>query len=141
MRRLPEQWLKWLNPAVGTFFDLEHQVTKLCIKAREKRSPDLQLRNERTIFDALTHSSVPPREQTLDRLQDESILVLFGGLDTTGRFLTVMLCYLITYPIVLAKIRMELHSLIKMSSEQFTWSQLEALPYLVKSDLRSPNPV
>ena len=51
------------------------------------------------------------------RLKDESILVLFAGLDTTGRFLTALLCYMLMHPTVLTKLRSELQSLMYTSGE------------------------
>jgi hypothetical protein len=136
MKALPEPVLEWLNPALGTFFKLDHKVTALCAKALEKGSPDPQLGQERTIFDALTDASVPPQEKTLIRLKDESILVLFAGLDTNGRFLSAMLCYMLTYPAVLAKLRSELESAVQTLGKPLSWIQLEQLPYLVSADRR-----
>lgn len=98
MRLLPKRAVRWLNPAVGFFFDLEDKITTLCVKALEQRTSDPHVGVDRTIFDALTADNVPPQEKTLSRLKDESILVLFAGLDTAGRFLSAMVCYmLITY--------------------------------------------
>jgi hypothetical protein len=85
----------------------------------------------KTLFDALVHPSIPAQERTLQRLKDESALILFAGLDTTARFLTAAAVYLITYPAVLGKLREELRPLADGQEFKPTWNQLEALPYLV----------
>jgi cytochrome P450 len=130
MEKLPERWLKWLSPAIGTFIDLVHRMEDICITAREQAKTRAHSTTQKTIFDALTDPSVPPEEQTLLRLKDESILLIFAGLDTTARFLTAALCYMATYPAILAELRKELAGL---ESTKPTLTQLEALPYLVRN--------
>jgi hypothetical protein len=59
MQRLPEKWLMWLNPDIGTFFDLERKITKLCELALDRAASASQPSREKTILDALTASKVP----------------------------------------------------------------------------------
>ncbi|KAH7092140.1 benzoate 4-monooxygenase cytochrome P450 [Paraphoma chrysanthemicola] len=133
LQRLPERWITWLNPAVATFFDLERKITDLCHQARQRQ--DMKVSNsDRTIFDALTGPNVPEQEKSLARLKDESQLVLFAGLDTTARALTAMVCYMATYPDVLAKLRTELQSAWVHAEDQPSWRRfarvpVEPLPY------------
>ncbi|KAH7068192.1 benzoate 4-monooxygenase cytochrome P450 [Paraphoma chrysanthemicola] len=129
LQRLPERWITWLNPAAATFFDLERKITDLCNQARKRQETKVS-KSDRTIFDALTGPNVPEQEKTLPRLKDESQLVLFAGLDTTARALTAMVCYMATYPDVLARLRAELQSGGVHAEEQPSWRQLEALPYM-----------
>lgn len=131
MRLLPNRFMVWLNPALGSFFDLEQKITTLCVENLTKRSQTSQPKTERNMFDALINDRVPGREKDLDRLKDESTLILFAGLDSTGRFLSAMLCYMCTYQAVLGRLRINLQSLIKTSDEKFTWNQLESPPYLL----------
>jgi cytochrome P450 len=136
MEQLPERWLKWLSPAMGTFLDLNHRIEDMSIAASKQISSRAHSEGQKTIFDALTDPSVPPEEQTLLRLKDESILLIFAGLDTTSRFLTAAVCYMATYPYIMTKLRAELKTL---NSSQPTLSQLEALPYLVSVRKNSLN--
>jgi cytochrome P450 len=136
MEQLPERWLKWLSPAMGTMLDLNHRIEGLSIVASEQTSSRAQSKTQKTIFDALTDPSVPPEEKTLQRLKDESILLIFAGLDTTSRFLTAAACYMATYPEIMVKLRTELKTL---KSSQPTLSQLEALPYLVSARINPLN--
>lgn len=121
----------WLNPAVITFFDLERKMTGLCFSGRERILSKTKLMQEKTIFDALTDASVPPEEQTIERLRDESQLVLAAVFDTTSRILIATVCYLCTYPKILSKLRKELQPVWDRRGAQPTWSQLESVSYLV----------
>lgn len=114
----------WLNPDVGTFFEFKRKIIKLCEEARERVSSHSK---GKTIFDALTAPSVPPEEKTLVRLVDESHLVLAAGLDTTARFLMAIVCYFVTYPRMLTKLRAELKLVWDKHSPRPTWGQLETI--------------
>lgn len=128
LQQLPEQVLTLLNPAVSTFMDFERTVSKFANKALETRTSDSMAGKNKTLLDALTDPSIPTSERTFERLKDEQQLIMSAGLETTARFLTAMVCYMLTFPGVLQKLRSELSSLHNPSP---TWSQLEALPYLV----------
>lgn len=55
-----------------------------------------------------------------------------AGLETTARVLTCVVCYLTTYPDILAKLRRELQVLTSTIGSKPTWNRLEAVPYLVR---------
>jgi cytochrome P450 len=129
MEKLPDRWLKWLSPAMGTFLDLNTRMEALGIAALEKSYSKTSTTAQQTIFDALMDPQIPAEEKTLLRLKDESTLILGAGLDTTSRFLTCAVCYMCSFPHVLAKLRAELKIFGNM---QPTLTQLEALPYLVR---------
>lgn len=131
MERLPENFLRWLNPALGTFLDLNRKMHMLCTQAHEGRQGKSHPALGKTLFEALTDESVPPEEKTLQRLKDESMILLLAGVDTTARFITNALCYMITFPDVLSRLRTELQSLEGNQNAPPTLAQLENLPYLV----------
>jgi cytochrome P450 len=62
----------------------------------------------KTIFYELTRSRVPPEVLTIQRLRDESQLILSAGVDTTSRILAAIVCQFCTYPDILSKLRAEL---------------------------------
>jgi cytochrome P450 len=129
MEKLPERWLRWLNPDMSTFLDLNHKMERLSVAALERSDSKASSTAQKTIFEALTDPKIPPEEKTLLRLKEESMLIIGAGLDTTSRFLTCALCYLVTFPHVMVKLRAELKTL---ENNPPTLSQLEALPYLVR---------
>jgi cytochrome P450 len=136
MEKLPDRWLKWLSPTMGTFLDLNNRMEALSMAAREKSSTKPSSTTQKTIFDALMDPKIPAEEKTLLRLKDESTLILGAGLDTTSRFLTCAVCYLGSFPNVLSKLRAELKT---FGNTQPTLTQLESLPYLVRNS--SPFPI
>jgi cytochrome P450 len=140
MQRLPQSWLMWLNPAVGSFFDLERKMARLSMNALEQKRSRPDVTQERTVFDALINPEVPLEEQSLDRLREESFLILGAGLDTNSRVLTAIVCYLITYPRILAKLRTELQPLWDSHGAEPSWTQLESVPYLVSWHAVSSRP-
>jgi cytochrome P450 len=119
--------------SMSTFLDLNHKMESLSIVALQKSDSKASSAAQKTIFEALTDPKIPPEEKTLLRLKEESMLIIGAGLDTTSRFLTCALCYLVTFPHVMAKLRTELKTL---ENNPPTLSKLEALPYLV----RTPHP-
>jgi hypothetical protein len=126
MMRLPTWLIARISPSIVSYLDFENQITKFSKEALKKSQEGKGLAKPRTLFDALVGPKVPVPEKTLQRLKDEGTLILFAGVDTTARFLTCTMCYLIMYPNILAKLRAELRS-YPIS----TCTQLEALPYLV----------
>jgi cytochrome P450 len=131
LNRLPMFIMERMNPSVKTYLDFDDTMTQYSNEAIKKSGDAVLSGKGQTLFDALVHPSIPPEEKTLQRLKDESALILVAGLDTTARFLTAAIVYLITYPEVLAKLREELRPLANGKEFKPTWSQLEASPYLV----------
>jgi len=127
---LPGWMLTWLNPEIITYLKFDDRITEYSKEALRKNSNGPPAKAQ-TLFDALTSPEIPAHERTLERLKNESAVILLAGLDTTARFLTVMACHLVTYPRVLETLRAELGALADKGISKPTWSQLEALPYLV----------
>ncbi|KAL1798300.1 hypothetical protein ACET3X_002337 [Alternaria dauci] len=123
--RLPAWLVARVSPSMVSFVDFETRIAEYSKAALKKSQEGEEPTKPRTIFDALISSKIPAPEKTLQRLTDESSTILIAGVDTTARTLTVIMCYLILYPEILAKLRAELRPCKKA-----TWSQLESLPYL-----------
>ncbi|KAI4659907.1 uncharacterized protein J4E79_005709 [Alternaria viburni] len=125
LMRIPAWLIVRINPSIVSWLDFDNRITRYSIEALKKSQEGVEPAKPRTIFDALLSSKVPEEEKTLQRLKDEGTLILFAGVDTTARFLTCAMCYLLTYPGILAKLRAELES-----HSSSTLTELEALPYL-----------
>ena len=102
----------------------ERTMDRIAIQALQARENSSRQAKSKTLLDALTGPRVPASERTLQRLKDEQQLMMSAGLETTAHFLTAMVCYMVTFPGVLQKLRAELGS---MNKTKPTWSQLEAL--------------
>ncbi|KAG9194222.1 hypothetical protein G6011_04257 [Alternaria panax] len=125
MVRLPAWLVVRISPSIASYVDFEDRITRYSKSALKESQEEEGSIKPRTLFDALVSSKVPAPEKTLQRLKDESTTILFAGVDTTAQILTCTMCYLITYPDVLAKLRAELQPYVNA-----TWTQFEALPYL-----------
>ena len=120
------------NPDIKSYLDFDRRITNLSKEALTKGGSERETGGAKTLFDALTDPKIPAHERTFQRLKDESAVILFAGLDTTARFLTVMVCYMVSFPEVLDKLRTELGVMGGGQASKFIWSQLETLPYLVR---------
>lgn len=76
--------------------------------------------------------SVPPQEKTLDRLEDESALLLGAGTETTARAIAVSMFHLMNNKEMGLKLREELKTVLKTPQSKASWTDLERLPYLVR---------
>lgn len=99
----------------------------------------------KTIFHGIMQADLPPAEKTADRLADEAFVLLVAGAETTARTLCVILCHLLSKPLVLTRLRAELDPVIKGNQPQLPPSRvLEELPLLravVQEGTRLAEPV
>ncbi|CAE7032707.1 hypothetical protein P3342_006906 [Pyrenophora teres f. teres] len=130
LNRLPARVLTWLDPNLIAYLQFDSYLTQLSQDALDKNRKASLSEKPRTLFDALANPEIPVQERTLERMKNESAVVLLAGLDTTARFLMVMTAYLVEFPDVLAKLREEMRGLEEKGVEKPSWTQLEGLPYL-----------
>ncbi|KAL4966778.1 cytochrome P450 [Aspergillus stella-maris] len=113
----PRAILRRLRPGMCGIYDLQDKVTgHLCAQERSRR----------TIFDALTDESVPIAERSQQRLQDEALILLGAGTETTSNTLTMALFHLLSQPEKLAKLREELNQ-----AGDLSLPAIDKLPYLI----------
>ncbi|KAJ5121288.1 uncharacterized protein N7515_009249 [Penicillium bovifimosum] len=130
-RNAPPALLRWLQPQMADLFDLKSRLRQQAKDTLQKQSLEkIQKEGRGTIFDALTDLSVPEEERTLDRLEDESALLLGAGTETTARAIAMAMFWLIKEKEVLAKLRVELKSVLEKPLSKASWVDLEKLPYL-----------
>ncbi|KAJ5757735.1 uncharacterized protein N7511_006429 [Penicillium nucicola] len=142
-RAAPPALLRWLQPCMADLFDLKSRLRRQAAETvqkqeerkkredKEKSGTVDQGQEERsTVFDALTSLDVPANERGLDRLEDESALLLGAGTETTARAIAVSMFYLTKNKEILAKLRLELKSVLPTPLSRASWTDLEKLPYL-----------
>lgn len=130
----PPVVVRWLQPNMADLFDFKSRLRKQAhdtLQKQELEKTDSEGRSN--IFDALTSSSVPANERTLDRLEDESALLLGAGTETTARAITVSMFHLLDNKDVMRKLRAELGTVLKTPLSKASWLDLEKLPYLVSA--------
>jgi Cytochrome P450 len=131
-RNAPPKLLRWLQPQMADLFDLKARLRQQADDTLQKQGlQKIDSEARSTIFDALTRLELPENERTLDRLEDESALLLGAGTETTARSITVAMFYLIHNKEVMAKLRAELKTVLATPLSKASWVDLEKLPYLV----------
>ncbi|CAI7585619.1 unnamed protein product [Penicillium viridicatum] len=130
-RNAPPNLLRWLQPQMADLFDLKARLRQQADDTLQKQAlQKIDSEARSTIFDALTSLELPENERTLDRLEDESALLLGAGTETTARSITVAMFYLIHNKEVMAKLRAELKTVLPTPLSKASWVDLEKLPYL-----------
>ncbi|RAQ57900.1 cytochrome P450 oxygenase [Aspergillus flavus] len=129
LRLIPSFFMTQLFPARAAMYDLLHGVRKKSIEVLQQK--DVCTPTERTtMFHALTAPEVPPEERTLQRLEDEGLVLFAAGTETTATTLGVAIFHIFSDPMVLTKLRKELEQVMPTPEGLATWRELEKLPYL-----------
>ncbi|GIK06086.1 hypothetical protein Aspvir_010204 [Aspergillus viridinutans] len=129
LRLVPSVFMTRIFPARAAMYDLLGGVRNKSIEVLQQK--DTSNPPERmTMFHALTAPEVPPEERTLNRLEDEGLVLFAAGTETTATTLGVALFYILNDPTVLTKLRGEVDQVMPTPQSLATWRQLEKLPYL-----------
>ena len=126
-KSIPRWLLKRLRPKVSSILDMQDMVAQ---QSTPQKKPVET--SAKTIFEALSDPSVPPKERSPRRLEDEGLSVIIGGSETTARALTLAAFYLYQNKPLIMKLREELRPVMPTPTTEASWTQLEQLPYLVR---------
>lgn len=135
IKNLPLPILGLINPNFPLVVSAREANKKMILnylnKPDEEKNAMKDARSKSVIVSALADPNVPDEERTLDRLLDEGETIIFAGIDTTARTLAVALFHLLNNQDVLMKLRKELQTIAKSDGQQWTTTELEAVPYMV----------
>ncbi|KAF9691723.1 hypothetical protein EKO04_010491 [Ascochyta lentis] len=137
MRGLPQHWIANLSPEYGAmlaFRTLNNRRVEEVFKRNEKGG-DMgnETKGHPTVFHELLNSDLPPSEKSLERLSQESQLIVGAALDTTAHALNTTLFHLLANPEKLQKLKAELETAIPNPNIHTPLTELENLPYLSAS--------
>ncbi|KAL6234061.1 hypothetical protein BDW75DRAFT_241444 [Aspergillus navahoensis] len=130
LRLVPNWFMAQLLPARAAIYDLLDGVKEQSIEALRQRDVSATPPEKTTMFHALTAPEVPPEERTLQRLQDEGLVLFAAGTETTATTLGVALFHILNNKAIHQKLRNELDQELPTPQTRATWRQLEKLPYL-----------
>lgn len=134
----PPAVVRFLQPQMASLFDVKARLRQQAeVALLKKTAGDSDMHTNDNIFDALVSPSVPPREKTLDRLEDESALLLGAGTETTARAIAVSMFHLMNNKEMGLKLREEVKTVLKTPQSKASWTDLEKLPYLVSIMINS----
>lgn len=127
----PPSLVRWLQPCMSDLLDMKSRLRTQAIEALQKKRVEPNAEN--SIFDALVGPHVPPQEKTLERLVDESALLIGAGTETTARAIAVAMFHVIGNRDIYRILREELKAVLPQPTSKATWTELEQLPYLVST--------
>lgn len=130
-RATPPKIIRWVQPQMADLFDVKARLRQQAKDTLQKRTGDVNEKDHNNIFDALVSPNVPEHEITLDRLEDESALLLGAGTETTARTIAVSMFHLMDNPDMGRRLREELRTVMETPTSKASWTDLEKLPYLV----------
>ena len=117
---------------MGGLLETQEEMAQLIRDALETNSS----RHQAVILQAFRGESIRAHERTMDRLLDEGVLITFAATDTTSPVSTVTIFHLLNNRRLHMKLREELDALSANPNDPWTVSELERLPYLVRSPRR-----
>lgn len=135
IRKIPIHLLRRLQPGKATIFEAMEAVFNQAASSFKVPSGNSTAATEKQVehsmFDKLLAPDVPDSERTLERLQDEGLLVLGAGTETVAHTITTSIFYLSTNKAILHRLRSELQLVLPTPTSNASLLDLEKLPYLV----------
>ncbi|KAH8897644.1 cytochrome P450 [Thozetella sp. PMI_491] len=129
LKRLPLSVLHFVNPSLPLVVSAREDNKDMILKFINNPAEEKFDRNS-VILSALTDPTVPAEEKRLSRLLDEGETIIFAGVDTTARSLSVAMFHLIQNKEMLENLRLELQSARNENGHMWTLAELEALPLM-----------
>jgi len=133
-RATPPTLVRWLQPSMADLFNFKAKLRQQADETLQQKT-GVDFEEQGSIFDALVSPLVPSEEKTLDRLEDESALLLGAGTETTARAIALSMFHIINNKDIAMKLREELRTVLETPFSKASWTQLEQLPYLVSFKL------
>ncbi|KAK8023456.1 benzoate 4-monooxygenase cytochrome P450 [Apiospora marii] len=130
LRVLPRRLLGWLRPAATAVLDMQDLVTRSSQGGDDDGGGDGKQQRQKTIFDALTDPQNPPEERSARRLEEEGLILVVAGTETTARTLTLASYHIFRDKPLLGKLRDEVLTVMPTPTTNASWTDLEKLPYL-----------
>ncbi|KAB8231208.1 cytochrome P450 [Aspergillus alliaceus] len=136
-RKLPLWVLYLIQPGRSAVLDLQTVIYEQSKQTLHGEKYDIGHSDANgkhtTIYDQLNDPRIPAEERTLQRLQDEGLLLLAAGTETTARGLAVACFHIASDDRVRARLRDELRAVLPKPDSHVTWAELERLPYLTNN--------
>nr|BAJ04373.1 cytochrome P450 monooxygenase [Aspergillus oryzae] len=134
LKKLPLRWLYAIHPGRSVVLDIQKTIYEQSAEAihgdKYKIGHNDAVDKHKTIYDQLTDPSIPAEERSLQRLQDEGLLLISVGTETTARALTTACFHIASDDQLRTRLREELRTVLPTPTSSVTWSELEKLPYL-----------
>ncbi|KAL2840272.1 benzoate 4-monooxygenase cytochrome P450 [Aspergillus pseudoustus] len=121
--KVPIWLVRFFSPGKATLLEFQRSVRE-AVREGGKGS------KTRTIADRLNDPALPAEERTLERQQEEGLIVLAAGTDTTGRIISFALYSVYQDEGILRRLRDALRKVLPTPTSTCALSDLEQIPYL-----------
>ena len=98
----------------------------------EAEKPQTKKKKNKTIFQDILQSKLPPSEKAAGRLSAEANLLLIAGTETTARSLSIILFHILDNNSVLQQLRDEIAALMPNTDSRPSVAALSRLPFFVR---------
>jgi len=126
--KVPVWLVRFFSPGKATLFEFQRSVRETMTEGAGKKAGG---KNTRTIAERLNDPALPAEERTLERQQEEGLIVLAAGTDTTARVMSFALYSVYQDEGVLRRLRDALRKVLPTPTSTCALSDLEQIPYLV----------
>ncbi|CAI6328924.1 unnamed protein product [Periconia digitata] len=136
---IPRKAQMIINPSMKPILEYRAQCESQAAQAVKTVRGGKFAETPTTIFDSVARSRLSAAERSLERLTDEGWMLSLAGLEIPSRFMTNITCHLLLNPLILAKLRRELLTVMPTPDSRPSWATLSILPYLtavIKEGLR-----
>lgn len=128
VRSTPGWMVRFLAPGKTAVLDFQQSILDTVMdSATQEAKPG----KATTLVHKLIDPELPPEERTKKRIEEESLIFLAAGTETTGRTLTIASYHLARNRDVLERLREEVRAVLPTTTSVCSLLELERLPYLV----------
>lgn len=129
IRSTPDWMVHLLAPGKTAMLDFQQSILDTVM---DSASQETKPGKPTTLVHKLIDPELPPEERTKKRIEEESLVFLAAGTETTGRTLTIASYHLVQNRDVLERLREEVKAVLPTTTSTCTLLDLERLPYLVR---------
>ncbi|KAF2274052.1 cytochrome P450 [Westerdykella ornata] len=127
MNSIPDFITEWIQPAAKPL--LQFKRDQWALIGRTLKGEDIKTNDaQRTIFQEILDSKLPPEDKTHQRLADEAQVVVGGGVETTAFALTIACFHIINNPRIYERLHKDLVAAFPNRAD-LDLVKLESLPY------------
>ncbi|KAL2793511.1 cytochrome P450 [Aspergillus keveii] len=149
MMMIPVWLIGLVSPGKGRLIEFQRSILETTVHSTREAGTEKEARegkssSRRTIAHRLNDPALPAEERSIARQEEESLIVLAAGTETTGRTLSLAAYYIYKDQGLLQRLREEIRTVLPTPTSTCALSELERLPYLsavISEALRVANPV
>jgi cytochrome P450 len=137
MMTIPVWLIGLVSPGKGRLIEFQRSILETTVHS--SREPETEKESgedkssRRTIAHRLNDPALPTEERSIARQEEESLIVLAAGTETTARTLSLAAYYIYKDQAMVQRLRDEIRTVLPTATSTCALSELEQLPYLVRS--------